>query len=142
MAVFDSMGIRFEYPEAWSIDEPTFRHGHASVSVVSPGGAFWSLSVHAPTADLAELLGAVLECLREDYPELESETIRVQVDGREITGYDIHFFYLDLTNTALIRGFQTPHGSYLLLCQAEDREFEEVKGVFYDITRSLLGQVG
>ena len=50
----------------------------------------------------------------------------------------MNFYCLDLTNTAMVRACTTPGGAYLILCQADDREFEQVAGVFQAITHSLL----
>ena len=63
--------------------------------------------------------------------------VRLSVDPSMKKG-DLAFFYLDLTSTALVRSFATDEATYLLLCQAEDREFAEVEAVFRAMTRSLL----
>jgi hypothetical protein len=65
-----------------------------------------------------------------------------RIGGEQIGGYDLNFFYLDLTNTALIRSFRTADASCLVLCQAEDRDFAEVGPVFRAITTSLLADRG
>ena len=53
-------------------------------------------------------------------------------------GYDVHFFYLDFTNTAIIRGFRHALASCLVLYQAEDRDFAKLQPVFRAITTSLF----
>jgi hypothetical protein len=136
--IYDKMGIRFLYPDNWKLDEDDALHGNRSVTVHSPGGAFWSITLHARATDPDELARAALEALRSEYPESESESIQEQVAGQSIAGYDFRFFYLDFVNTALIRGFRTPEASCLVLCQAEDREFDDLGPVFLAITTSLL----
>ncbi len=56
---------------------------------------------------------------------------------QELIGYDLNFYYLDLTNTAAVRtlgGIWTP----LDLLQAEDREFTEIHQVLRAVTTSLV----
>jgi hypothetical protein len=136
--VYDKMGIRFLYPENWALDEDEALHGNRSVTVHSPGGAFWSITLHSERTDPDELARAALLALQSEYPESESEAVQEEVGGQEIAGYDFRFFYLDFVNTALIRGFRTPLASCLVLCQAEDREFDALCPVFQAITTSLL----
>jgi hypothetical protein len=135
---YEKLGIRFLYPDNWTLDEGEALEGNRSVSVYSPGGAFWSVALHPPSTDPAQLTTAALEALKSEYADSESEAVSEQVSGRTLEGYDLNFFYLDLTNTALIRGFRTPTASCLLLCQAEDREFDELAPVFRAITTSLV----
>jgi hypothetical protein len=136
--VYNKMGIRFLYPDNWTLDEEEALHGNRSVTVQSPGGAFWSIALHSPAADPQELANAALAALQAEYPESEAEPVVEQMGPQSIAGYDIRFFYLDFVNTAVVRGFRTPTASCLVLCQAEDREFEELGAVFRAITTSLL----
>ncbi len=137
-AVYEKMGIRFLYPENWSLDEEEALHGNRSVSVYSPQGAFWSIALHPPATDPDELAAAALRTLKGEYAESEAEPVCEQYGQRDVHGYDMTFFYLDFTNTALIRGFRTAQATCLVLCQAEDREFAEIEPVFRAITTSLL----
>lgn len=139
-AVFEKLGIRFLYPDNWTLDEQEALGGNRSVSVYSPGGAFWSIALHAEGVDPHELAATALSTLKEEYADAEAEPVAEQIGGQTIKGYDLNFFYLDLTSTALIRGFRTSSASCLVLCQAEDREFEEVAPVFRAITTSLLAR--
>jgi hypothetical protein len=136
-AVYDNWGIHFLYPDNWTVDE-TESEGEKSVTVQSPGGAFWSITLHERQADPALLATAALEALQVEYHDSEFEAVEDQVAGQTIVGFDFSFFYLDFTNTAVIRAFQMPSASCLLLCQAEDHELEELGKVFHAITTSLL----
>jgi hypothetical protein len=137
-AVFDKMGIRFLYPENWTLDEQEALEGNRAVTVYSPGGAFWSIALHPTSTDPGELAAAAAEILRAEYDDAESEKVSEEIGGVPMSGFDVNFFYLDLTNTALIRGFRTATDSCLVLCQAEDREFGRLAPVFCAITTSLL----
>lgn len=139
-AEYDKLGIRFLYPDNWTLDEQEALSGNRSVSVYSPGGAFWSITLHDAAVDPGELAAAALTTLQGEYQDAEVGPVSEEIAGEEIHGYDLNFFYLDLTNTALIRGFRTANASCLVLCQAEDREFEALAPVFRAITTSLLSK--
>jgi hypothetical protein len=135
---YDKLGVRFLYPDNWFLDEEDAPGGIPSVTVQSPGGAFWSLAIHSPETDPDELAQAALKALKAEYQDSEAEAVTERIAGQTIDGYDFHFFYLDFVNTAVVRGFRTPKASCLVLCQAEDREFNELAVVFRAITTSLL----
>ena len=136
--VYDKMGIRFLYPDNWTLDQKDAVGGSLSVTVEAPGGAFWSVAVHSLAADPAELANTALEALQTEYPAAESEPASEQILDQTATGYDVSFFYLDFVNTATIRTLRTPTATCLVLCQAEDREFDALSPVFRAITTSLL----
>lgn len=137
-AVYDKLGISFQYPENWDLDEREAVEGNHGVTVYSPGGAFWSVVVQSATVDPQATADAALAALKKEYEELDAEPLTESVGGRELLGYDLNFYYLDLTNTAYIRAFRTPRASYLILCQAEDRELENVEAVLRAMTLSLI----
>ena len=136
--VYEKMGIRFLYPDNWTLDEAAALEGEKSVTVYSPGGAFWSITLHEPRTEPAALASAALEALKNEYQDSESEPVEEQIAGQTCAGYDLSFFYLDFTNTAQIRAFRIPKASCLVLCQAEDRELEQLDNVFRAITASLI----
>jgi hypothetical protein len=137
-AVYDKLGICFQYPENWELDQKDALAGESCVTVYSPGGAFWSITIHPEGLKPKDLADAALKAMRQVYDELDAERTKEVVMGQELVGYDLNFYCLDLTNTALIRGWRTPAASYLLFCQSDDREFAEVEPVFRAITASLL----
>jgi len=135
---YDKLGIHFQYPDNWTLDEIEARDSGNSVTVYSPGGAFWSITIHPASQSPQELADAALKAMRREYDELDAEPVAETVSGQEMVGWDINFYCLDLTNTAVVRGFSTSRATYLIFCQADDREFDEVEQVFAAITRSLL----
>ena len=137
-AEFSKLGIRFQYPENWSLDEDDALEGGQSVSVSSPGGAFWQIVVHPPHTQPSELVRAVLKLMKQEYQQLDAEAVQEELAGLELRGYDLNFYCLDLTNTALVRAVRTDAATFLILCQADDREFAEVEPVFRAMTASLL----
>ena len=136
-AKFDRYGIRFTYPDNWTLAEESVGEGQAVV-ITSPDGAFWWLSIYPAGRNVAEVARAMLEGLRAEHQGADIEPVVELVAGQEMVGYDINFVCLDLINTALIRGFQTSQASYAMLWQAEDREFAAVEPVFQAISKSLI----
>jgi hypothetical protein len=141
-AVFRKLGLSFTYPENWTLDEGEALEGNQSVAVYSPGGSFWSVSIHPSDAQPRDLVKAAVKALRETYDELDVEEIEDSMAGRRLVGADVNFYCLDLTNTAVIRSFAAPNYVCLVLSQADDREFSALENVFKAMTLSLLAGFG
>ena len=137
-AKFEKLGISFQYPENWTLDEADALAGRQSVTVYSPGGAFWCVAMHPRSIDPLELAGTIVAAVREEYAEIEVKEVRETLAGHEMVGYDLNFYCLDFTNSAQVRSLRMGETTYGILCQAEDREFERVQAVFRAITSSLL----
>jgi hypothetical protein len=137
-ARFDSLGISFQYPDNWTLDDSDALLGRRSVTVYSPGGGFWSVTVQTGSADPDKLNAVVVETLKKEYDSLEAEEVEETVAGQELSGYDLAFYCLDLTNTAMVRSARIAYTTYTIYCQAEDREFARIGDVFRAITTSLV----
>jgi hypothetical protein len=134
----EQFGLRFQYPENWALDEADARTGCESATVVSPGGAFWSVSRHPASTDPHELARTALQAMRQEYESLESEAVDEPMAGLDTVGYDLNFYCLDLTNTAKVRCLRVGDAVYTIFFQAEDREFDALQQVFAAISWSLL----
>jgi hypothetical protein len=141
-ATFDNLGISFQYPDNWQLDEEEIRAGQSAVTVYSPGGAFWSVAVHPGSAKPARMAQAALDAMRKEYEGLEAEPVEETTAGHKLIGFDLNFFYLDLTNTACIRSLRAGGITYTIFFQAEDCEYRDVAMVFAAMTFSLLGGIG
>lgn len=137
-AEFNKLGVAFQYPENWTLDEGDALAGRKSVTVYSPRGPFWSISVHPSSADPLRLAKAAVDAMKAEYAELEAEEIQETIAGRETVGYDLSFYYLDLTSTASVRCIRTDRATYAVFCQAEDRDFDELEAVFRAMTTSFF----
>ncbi len=134
-------GVRFQYPENWTLSKEVARADCRSVTVSSDGTAFWTLSIHPRAADPNQLIEAAVKAMQEEYEDLESEEVREEVGGYKLVGKDLNFYCLDLTNTAWIRCVRTDRATYTVFCQAEDREFVEMGDVFRAMIVSFLSNV-
>ena len=76
--------------------------------------------------------------MEQEYDSLEAEAAEQTIAGRNLVGFDLAFYCLDLTSTAWIRGLRVGKTTYTIFCQAEDREFEQLRMVFLAMTTSLV----
>ena len=139
---FDRFGLAFDYPDNWLVDTDDSADRYATVTVYAPGGGFWSVSGHAPGGDPRELSAAVVVQMKREYQDLDSEEASDGVGGQTLPGFDMNFYCLDLTNTAQVRTLETPDAIYLIICQAEDREWDEIAAVFAAMTTSFVAAAG
>jgi len=135
---YKKLGISFQYPDNWSLDEENALAGGQSVTVYSPGGGFWSVSLTPPSADPAELAKAAVEVMQEEYDDIEAELARQTISNHDMIGYNLNFYCLDLTNTARVRSLRTDQATLTIFFQAEDHEFDRIEPVFQAMTVSLL----
>jgi hypothetical protein len=137
--VFNKLGIKFSYPENWSLDDAEAVEGGKSVTLYAPGGgAFWTVSAHPRKTEPLRLANAAVKALKEEYDSLESEPVSENVAGVQIIGYDFNFYCFDLTSTAAVRVVPGKRAMYTIFYQAEDREFAEVEHVFEAMLLSLI----
>ena len=72
-AQFNSLGISFKFPDNWTLDNSDARLGRKSITVYGPGGAFWSVAIHAGSAEPAKMSAAVVKAMEQEYDGLEAE---------------------------------------------------------------------
>jgi len=138
---FNRLGVSFQYPDNWTLDDSDAVLGRKSVTVYSPGGGFWTLALYSGSDSPDKLASALVDSMREEYQGLEAEPVEETVANQRLKGFDLAFYCLDLTNTARIRGFRFAHTTYIVFCQAEDREFEQIGRVFQAMTFSMLNHL-
>ncbi len=134
---FEREEVQFQYPENWTVQEQTAELRQLAVTVESPTGGFWSLQCLGSDIRPQQAADQALETMRAEYEQLEGEAVEEECGGHVLLGYDIDFYWLDLVVQSRVRSFETNGKTYLLLCQAEDRDFVELRPVFAAITLSL-----
>jgi len=136
--MFDKHGLVFQYPENWNIEEESVEDGATSVWLYSPGSACWSVTVYPPGVDPNAAIDQVLETMQAEYRGLDLEKTVESYAGTELVGYEMNFVCLDMINTARVQSYRDEAATYVIFCQAEDREYAKVADVFAAITMSLL----
>jgi hypothetical protein len=133
---FADDGIRFRYPESWSLEREQSDTGW-TISLQSPGTAFLLLSLDRDMPSVNRVTETALTALREDYPDLDAEDAVDSIAGQPAVGHDIRFFSLDLTNTCWTRSFYSSLGTVLVLCQANDLELPVHEPILRAICASI-----
>ncbi|HEY2413629.1 MAG TPA: hypothetical protein VGI40_15370 [Pirellulaceae bacterium] len=137
-AVYDNLGVRFLYPENWSITDEEDDDWPRTVTLQSPETGFWSLHVYPPAHDVKAVVKELIGAIQAEFSDIEVLPTKETFGETATTGVDLAFFYLDLLVEAKIRCLRTPSATLIWLYQAESREFEAVEPVFQAIAVSML----
>lgn len=137
-AVYDKYGVRFQYPENWSLTEEVGEDDALNVTLQSPTSAFWSLTIYPVELASWEVAQEVLTAMRKEYDPVEADETVETLAGTEMVGYDMDFYCLDFVITSQVRSFRLGRRTALLLFQGEDRDFKALALVFQALATSLL----
>ena len=144
MALYDSHGIRFRYPEDWELTESEEAgDGELAVHVQSPGTAFWSLTLQPAGPSEADLFEATAAALRDEYGDVDVVPTGAAADiaGCPASGCTIEFVCHELPVIAEAVVFETPLGDRprvgLVLCQYAELESEAVETLLERMTASI-----
>ena len=137
-AIYENFGVRFLYPENWSVIDEDLDGWPQTVTVQSPQTSFWSLHVYPPNSELKPIVTELIAAIQEEFRDIEVLPMKETFGETPTTGVDLAFFYLDLLVEAKIRCLRTPSSTLVWLYQAESREFETSEAVCQAITISML----
>jgi hypothetical protein len=137
-ALLEKFGVRVPYPENWSVDGGSSQQYSETWSVQSPEGAFWSLSVHDGPENLTDLAATVLDTIREEYGDVETEVVEETIADTDLHGFNLTFYCQELLIQAQCRVFLVDGRKFIVLCQGEDRDFDRQHAVFDAMTRSVI----
>ena len=137
---YQKLGIEFLYPENWLVTDEETKEWPRSVSVQNDEGAFWSLMVY-DDADSGELIEQVVAAMKAEYDDLETQPVDEQFAEFAASGYDMCFCCLDFVVNARTLSVRAANQTYLMIWQAEDRQFQKLEPVFRAISTSLFGNV-
>ena len=140
VGTFEKQGVQFKYPDNWELTEDTSTPESLTVTLQSPGSAFWVLRIVALDTSPDRVVAEVLKSMQQEYDEVEAALVQERLHNVDAVGYDMQFYCLDLLVNSHVRSFIVDDRTYLLLFQAEDREFEEVQPIFMAMITSLLRQ--
>jgi hypothetical protein len=135
---YDKHGISFQYPENWHLSEERISARIYCITLQSPGSGFWMLQILPAGESPDQLVRETLQSVEQEYNEVEVTPRAEDLNGTPMSGFDLHFYYLDFLVCARIRSFDLADKSCVLLFQAEDDEFDKMAPVFVAITVSLL----
>ena len=136
-ALYDNLGIRFQYPENWQLAQEVAEGSPCEVLVETPGGGFWSVLVYPGTSDPDQLAAETLRTMRGEYEDLEAEPFVDVIGDFKADGFEMHFYCLDFVVTSRVLAFRHEDRTLLVLYQAETSEFDQLEQVFRAVTFSL-----
>ena len=131
---FEHPECSFRYPENWKLD--TAETGELAVTVESPDGGFWTLQGFGPV-DPLEVAEKAKDAMMGEYDQIEYEEVDEEQFGYSMVGYNLDFYCLDLVIEARIRAMRVAGNAYMIMYQAEDRDFQNLLPVFGAITKTL-----
>jgi hypothetical protein len=137
-AVYEKFGVRFLYPENWSITDEEDDDWPRTVTLQSEETGFWTLHVYPPDQPIKPVVKELVEAIQEEFSDIEVLPTEETLGETLTKGVDLAFFYLDLLVEAKIRSVHTPSATFIWLYQAESREFEAMERVFQAIALSML----
>ena len=149
MKTYDKNGYKFLYPDNWMLEETDFDDDEGSITLNSPSGAFWILMVRPFGHNPDELANDALKLMRRQYDrDFEYDRIERTIEDHKLSGYEMNFYYLDLTNTAVVLTFADESRTFAVFWQTGDqmvvtseKEPFSHEEVFEAITISLLRNI-
>ncbi|MEZ6064183.1 MAG: hypothetical protein R3B90_00405 [Planctomycetaceae bacterium] len=138
LAVYRGPGFQLQHPDDWLVEE-TDNGSEATVTLrpEDDSTALWSLSILRECPEPRDTLAAVIDAFAEEYDDIETDDQTQQIAGRDAIGTDIEFVCLELTNTAVLRIFQSPAFTAMLWVQATDHEWDDLHTELDAITASI-----
>lgn len=131
--------IEFAYPDNWELQPPDAEQLPQEISVESPDGCLWMVSIFSATRDPNSLLDEVVKSLSESYQDFEYSAVESTIEPAPVICVQADFFCLDFLVTAKIQIFVKPPFVFVVLQQAESRLYDRSVAVFDAMTVSLLG---
>ena len=136
-ATFDSFGIKFLYPDNWSVVDRGEGEGEEGVTLELPSGGFFSIEREAEGQLADELIEDLLSSFEVEYGEVEREELPLDSQGDVERAVEFRFYYLDLLIISRMLILERREKSYVVQIQAESRDFESNEMVFHAILKQL-----
>ena len=137
-ATFDSFGIKFLYPDNWSLLRREASEGQEGVTLELPSGGFFSIERERAGERPETILESVAASFEKDYGEVEREELVGESFSRFERAEEFRFYYLDLLIISRLLFLVREGIPYLIQMQAESRDFDSNERVFDAIIRQLL----
>lgn len=136
-ATFESFGIKFLYPENWTIADRGENEGQDGVTLELPCGGFFTIEREREGQLTEELIEEISQSIEQDYDEVEREDLHLDGAPADEQAVDFRFYYLDLLIISRLIIVNSGQQTYVVQMQAESRDFDENEPVF----NALLKQI-
>ncbi len=135
--LYEDDDVRFEYPSDWDL-QVTEDGPVTTIGLDHPGGiAFLIVRTDPSCPDPEEVADAVLEAMRDEYPELDSTPAEEMLEEYCATGYDAEFVSLDFSNSASVRCFRSLRRTVLVFGQWSDLVDDDMADLVVSVLRSI-----
>lgn len=121
MNKYEKYGFSFLYPENWILEEYEMDTDEGSVTLNSPSGAFWVLMVRPFGYNPDTLAEDALKTMQKEYKDMEYSRISRKIGDHTLFGYEMNFYFLDLTNTAVVLTFAEETRTFAFFWQCGDQ---------------------
>ncbi len=139
--IYEKHDVRFLYPENWRLSKDDEGQMPWLISLETPNGGLWSVSIYPAHSDATELVNNSVQALKQQYEEVEVNETTSDVAGKTAMGVDAYFYYLDFLIAVQIRVVATKRYTFVFYNQAESREFDQSLMVFHAIATSVVQNV-
>ena len=136
-ATFESFGIKFLYPDNWTVSARGDDESDEGVTLDLPSGGFFSIEVDDEGLTNEELIKRVHETLRGEYNEIEVEDVTLDGAGENEQTTELRFYYLDLLIVSRLVLLNRQRETLMVQIQAESRDFEQNEQVFAAILQQI-----
>ncbi len=139
---YEALGIKFLYPDNWTVTERDAEEGIHGVTFELPAGGFFNIeravagAEGSPEVADEKFIETVQSSISADYGEVEQEEIPVDNEGDRTV--EFRFFYLDLLIVSRLMMVTIHNDRFMIQIQAESRVFEENEPVFGAIMQQLM----
>ncbi len=139
--LYQGHGVSFQYPPAWEIEETG---GEEAMTITLSTGqtGFWSITVMPDRPRPEDVMETSIAAFSESYPEMDRYSSEGKLGSFPFLKEEIEFVCHDLLSTAELLTLRTGRFTILVMCQYYDREEEDLKPAFDQITSSLQFDAG
>lgn len=136
-ATFESFGIRFLYPDNWTVAARAEDESDDGVTLELPSGGFFSIELEDEGRSDDEVIDRVAATIREEYQEIETEPVILAGASEGETCIDMRFYYLDLLIISRLILIKLQGETLIIQVQAESRDFDENERVIEAILQQI-----
>jgi hypothetical protein len=137
--LFDDFGIKFLYPDNWTVADRGDLEGAAGVTLELPSGGFFTIEREGEGRLAEELVEDVADSLAADYGEVEREDVQLDHAPRGERTVEFRFYYLDLLIVSRLMIMTVKGDTLIVQMQAESRDFDANELVFSALLKQIRG---
>lgn len=123
-AVFHKHGVRFEFPDDWTVTEDA-TSTEVCVTVSGEAASFWSITLFFDRPSPEDVAETVVRAFEDEYESVDVYPSNFEVGSVPAVGANLEFLALDLTNSAYVRVCRTQRFTAVVLYQGTDHELAE-----------------